>query len=469
MEVEEARTIVTNYLDTNEEHYLRLLETTTEVVNMVKKSLGPNVVYSIYSRKAKQKDKRDIKEKAKIIKAFVKKRQAEPDAGPESIVDIVGLTTVVHYNDQIPLFISRFVAEAENHSLLLEEYETDAGPVPAKVHKDKGYHATHVKVRSDDPSLVHVVLELQIKTMLHDAWGAKMHDLTYKPTGELDPKLQQLMESFGDSLQAIEVQSETLRDAIVGLQRPLQRFRRDARLVVMQKLSEEEIKDPKLLRSFKDCFAKIESKSEFLSLCAPQDKEMVAITKSIKDLAKAGLDPFIRLKLTIYLATLRDDTELAPTVDQAIKDWQKRYPSHPRLAWIVSASYHQTNRLNEAISYVRDHVSKNAGDPALLTLRHNLANYLIEGCLMAGRTDQAAEEIRAILDLNESQAADEDGPGIWAFKSTKAAYLIVFGNSEELNHGLTLAYEALGQVEEVGRGYCELYIAYGWQRKLRFQ
>ncbi|MCA2380114.1 hypothetical protein ATU3C_25595 [Agrobacterium genomosp. 3 str. RTP8] len=74
MELEEARSIVTNHLDDNEQHYLRLLESTTEVVNTVANVLGPNVVSSIYSRKKKQKDKRDIKEKAKIVKALIKQR-----------------------------------------------------------------------------------------------------------------------------------------------------------------------------------------------------------------------------------------------------------------------------------------------------------------------------------------------------------------------------------------------------------
>ncbi|MCA2380113.1 hypothetical protein ATU3C_25590 [Agrobacterium genomosp. 3 str. RTP8] len=376
---------------------------------------------------------------------------------------------MVYYNDQIPLFIQKFVAEGEKNNLRLEEYETDNGPILTRVHKDKGYHATHLKVRSDDPSLVHVILELQIKTMLHDAWGAKMHDLTYKPTGELDPKLQQLMESFGDSLQAIEVQSETLRDAILGLQRPLQRLRRDARLIVMENLSKETIDDEKLKTAFHDCLTKIETNSAHLSICAPQDSLMIQITRAINNLIKLGLDPFIRLKLTVFLASLRDDTELAPTVDRAIQEWQKKAPADPRSAWIVSASYHQTNRLNEAIAYVRNYIAKNPADPAFLTLRHNLANYLIERCALMAPTQDARIEIKEILTANEADAANKNGPGLEAYKSTNAAYQIVFGSAEELNEGLALAYETAKSVQRVGRGYLELYIAYGWQRKLRLQ
>lgn len=59
------------------------------------------------------------------------------------------------------------------------------------------------------------VCELQIKTLLHDAWGAKTHDLTYKPAGRIGAELLESFELLGTQLANLEIQSDTLRASIV--------------------------------------------------------------------------------------------------------------------------------------------------------------------------------------------------------------------------------------------------------------
>src|SRR5258708_1413008 len=51
--------------------------------------------------------------------------------------------------------------------------------------------------------------------MLHDSGATKMHDLTYKPMGYLEPRLELLMQAFGDTLERVERQSQAIRDMIM--------------------------------------------------------------------------------------------------------------------------------------------------------------------------------------------------------------------------------------------------------------
>lgn len=81
--------------------------------------------------------------------------------------------------------------------------------------KDAGYFATHVVFTSVNAK-THIGLkcELQVKTMLYDAWSAKTHDLTYKPSMRNDTRMTRMMDAIARSIESIEAQSELLREMI---------------------------------------------------------------------------------------------------------------------------------------------------------------------------------------------------------------------------------------------------------------
>jgi hypothetical protein len=95
--------------------------------------------------------------------------------------------------------------------------------IPQGIHLDApieektefGYHAYHAVVVSRRGPHVGLRCEVQCKTMLHDSWATKMHDLTYKPMGYLEPRLELLMQAFGDTLERVERQSQAIRDMII--------------------------------------------------------------------------------------------------------------------------------------------------------------------------------------------------------------------------------------------------------------
>jgi hypothetical protein len=137
--------------------------------------------------------------------------------------DIIGATIAVVYPSDIKV-VRQIIDEQicatkfKSHSNTLATTEQAAFFGDAK--QNGGYYAHHYQLEIDynlmRPQLMNARCELQIKTVLHDAWGAKTHDLTYKRAGALDKRLTRQAEVLGDVLAGIDQQSELLRYIIEG-------------------------------------------------------------------------------------------------------------------------------------------------------------------------------------------------------------------------------------------------------------
>jgi ppGpp synthetase/RelA/SpoT-type nucleotidyltranferase len=191
---------------------LRLVRSTCERVG----ELELQSVKTVYSRGKKQKNASELKETWKLPKKLVKMRlNQEKDAAADKVSppiswrdlpDVVGVTVVVYYPDQIQTILKRVLFELFPQGISLD------GQIQEKT--EFGYHAYHAVVVSTRGPHMKLRCEIQCKTMLHDSWATKMHDLTYKPMGYLEPRLELLMQAFGDTLERVERQSQAIRDMI---------------------------------------------------------------------------------------------------------------------------------------------------------------------------------------------------------------------------------------------------------------
>lgn len=466
--LEAARAAVERHMTQNSDNYIDLLKSLLMVLKKIDDDPRTTAIADFYSRSRKQGDQKEFKEPGKIVLKYYEAVQKNPKFKVEDIVDIVGATVIVYYPDQIEDFLSSLQTEAALKGFVLEPYrnaETGQESL-TKVHREKGYHATHVKLRSEAVDKAGLRIELQIKTMLHDAWGAKMHDLTYKPTGELDPQLKTLMESFGDSLQAIEVQSQTLRDAIQARVDLMRTLTRTARQQLMAKLSGKRVAKA-ARQSYLSVLNKIKSRSEHLSMCPALDEELRDVLRSIRELEKIGVGSMERLKLYIFLASFREDRILDRTVDDAINAWVPDGKSEIDGIFVRAAALHQTNRVADAIGLIRSFFENHKVDASTAVLACNLANYIIETNLERPGADLSArDEVRDLLAKIEPFKGKMEAS---AYLDTRGAYLVVFGEEKDIDEGLRLIDEALDAAEpdDQGKGYFELYKSYGWKRKLR--
>lgn len=191
--------IIEAFLHRHTRSYEDLLDKIRTTAKNLKRQMGANYIYRIYSRKEKQNDS-EIKDASKIFDKLYDQLPLD-DGKIKRLHDIVGLTIVVQYPDQ-PLDVLR-VLESDLRRIGVRAV-AQAEP------KIEGYYATHQTFASNDDFLC----EVQVKTVLHDAWASKMHDLTYKPGGNLNSRIPRLVTAVGMTLEGIEQQSISVRNMI---------------------------------------------------------------------------------------------------------------------------------------------------------------------------------------------------------------------------------------------------------------
>ena len=226
---------VRNFINQERDHFEKDYKIIYELVT---NSLQKISVYKIYGRSDRQGGVA-LKHSRKIRMKFNAYFQAKKASSGSlwTVPDVIGFTIVVPYPSDIN-YVSAVidglikqkhitnagildnldVSEAERitreneekraRSLILTDY--------GRALMSDGYFACHYNVRAKGARTRRPICEIQIKTVLHDAWGAKSHDLTYKPSGRINQNLIDSFNLLGDTLAKIDQQSDLVR---IGIER----------------------------------------------------------------------------------------------------------------------------------------------------------------------------------------------------------------------------------------------------------
>jgi ppGpp synthetase/RelA/SpoT-type nucleotidyltranferase len=95
----------------------------------------------------------------------------------------------------------------------------------ARHDKAFGYRGYHYALQlagallDSNDDLASLRCEVQIKTMLEEAWDAKTHELSYRREEDIDPDLLLRMKQLSDALQLLDQQSEAVKIEIARQQR----------------------------------------------------------------------------------------------------------------------------------------------------------------------------------------------------------------------------------------------------------
>ena len=159
--------------------------------------------------------------RAKVVGARVKepdsvRRKAETKGIPadqalDALDDLVGVRIVCNNLGDVNAVVDA-IQEHANIKVL------DVDPVELLYHGSKGgYRGRHLTVRHqvmrgfrEDT----VTAEIQVRTLLPDAWAHLSHDDFYKPEETSSNWLTESMEDFSNRLHALDQQAESLRGAV---------------------------------------------------------------------------------------------------------------------------------------------------------------------------------------------------------------------------------------------------------------
>jgi ppGpp synthetase/RelA/SpoT-type nucleotidyltranferase len=181
-----------------------------------------------------------IKEHSKIVDKVFVRRKTRPDYRASDVSDVIGLRILTLYRSDLPGLLQRFlkfVDQARGEPLdlfpsgsieeVIEEvivygYPQEEALCQALLsqlkrfglapdgrryryeRKDTGYSSIHLLLHaqaSTGETVLSVPVEVQIRTVLEDAWGEVQHELIYKSRmGTLDPTKRKLMENAQNQL-----------------------------------------------------------------------------------------------------------------------------------------------------------------------------------------------------------------------------------------------------------------------------
>lgn len=149
-----------------------------------------------------------VKTRSSFLEKAVRKGYGSPSS---EIQDLVGTRVVVRRRHRLDdaSHAVKSVAAAHGWLILAEEQR---GSEVAMAHIP-GYQAIHLVLQTD-PDTPESTVEVQIMTMLQNAWAVLQHDLVYK--GTPDPVLVRRATSLAGLLELAEKEFEDLRLAVSG-------------------------------------------------------------------------------------------------------------------------------------------------------------------------------------------------------------------------------------------------------------
>jgi ppGpp synthetase/RelA/SpoT-type nucleotidyltranferase len=193
-------------------------------------------------KRGRPKSIRAVFSREPVVKAFAgvinkiedKRINENPNYGYDDLPDLIALTVLCAYRSDVLDFI-RWL----RNSFDVRTHDEEALRDNPQGHR--GYHYV-VRVRPDvvraHTEYRGINCEIQVKTILEEAFDAKSHDFTYKPGGRLiPPEVQQQFGILSSSLRAIDQYSEFLKDLILAEEREIE-LRREASILLCLKNEE---------------------------------------------------------------------------------------------------------------------------------------------------------------------------------------------------------------------------------------
>ncbi|WP_299949815.1 hypothetical protein [uncultured Ruegeria sp.] len=453
--------------------YQDLLKVVQETCDEVKRKLGSNCVVRVYGRDEKQKG--DVfKTDVKIAEKITRNRRKRIEFEPHNVTDIVGVTLVAQYPDQIPKIVDQLVSDLAQFQIVELKCETIERP---------GYFATHLDVTSENPAFPDACCEIQIKTMLHDALSIKMHDLNYKPEGELDGRLDGLMKTLATSLDAIEIQSQTIRDLISERWNVDSSWRKAARLRMFELLPVWKEQSEFFDARAKKTLEYIEENKDELSICA---RESPIFQFAIKETRRLALEDLRSgWLLSAYLGLISEDRDAHTYGVVRVQDWVSvclreiasgNYEADYSELWLAPLALMALSETSIAIEKSREIIKIGDAMPRddLAVTKFNLANFLVEREYFrkskAAERETARSEVESLIkDCSKLEALDPS-----AFHDLRGMMMVAFAStSSEVSQGIESIQEGLvtarKQDVELAETFYKLHTRLAWRRLLQLE
>ncbi|MCU0827856.1 MAG: RelA/SpoT domain-containing protein [Tabrizicola sp.] len=400
---------------------------------------------------------------------------------PQDVHDIAGVTVVCNYPSDTDE-IARFIEKSEKFRDFSVEKMRFIDPV-----ESGGYRAYHA-IATGKGKYRGLHCEIQIKTLLTMSWGAKTHDLTYKPSGSVDPRLNTYMVKMTSVAQILDEQSEILKNLILSANELEQERKATARAQLLQGVaSSTDSVVQELLESVKTEAARI-------SVADLDDDLLSSILEKIDRHIKDNGASREMCRIAALIALSRPYLDFNDWAIEKADDWILSYPDGSadalRALNFRSAICMSLGEYEESIVTARATVEglKKIGNISALPMANaNLAYYLSEayfhrafdeasggGEIIRDATDACATEALAIVDNLVLTCGLDESLDHRILDSLGAVLIVCAEFENDVRRGLTYCQEARHYAkgktwEHVAESFFSLHEKRAFRRLLTFK
>lgn len=160
--------------------------------------------------------------------------------GSKDIKDLIGAKILCPYPSDVEVVIDWLFHQNQNFSV--EPARETADKEKEERERKTGYRGYHfylqltsqfVQAQGLSPGAASENFEVQIKTLLEEAWDAKTHDVTYKREEDIEPDLLDHMKLVSRMLMVMDNQTELLKKQIQEDEEEEERRREAAKILFM--------------------------------------------------------------------------------------------------------------------------------------------------------------------------------------------------------------------------------------------
>jgi len=439
-------------LERRYEPYQRVLSTIKKLLEDYRnfKAEGRRTIYRVASMADYQGPGKDFKTPESVEKKIEQKRKDNKEYSLKDVEDIVGLRVVCFYPSDVET-VAQHIRQLDKRELLVVSDEELEYP--------SGYRGHHFVVTLPDTELREIKGEIQIVTMLVEAWACKTHPLTYYKG--IAKKLEHLNHArlLADALRVADEHSEFFKQ-LATRERELDERRKNAARIrfasdIIPKVRVKESEEARQrANSIVEYILKCEADLHYGDV-----SEVINLIQQCKD--EFGITPGL-CRAAALLASLREENDLdlfviefaQALVDNAPKD----NPWYRHLKELICFC---CGKLEEAIvdAEIQLDEAETRGDTELALLSRNNISYYIAETGDSSREHYARECIEKVIDKDKRPE----------FLDTYGYVLIVFGQTiEEVQKGLAFCHEACVQDSspEVAKHFLVIHQKKAYERML---
>jgi len=429
-------------LKRRQDQYLHVLNTVRSLLENYRnyQAEGRRTIYRVTSRADYQGPGQEFKTTKRVEKKIEQKKKDNKEYSLKDLEDIVGLRIVCFYPSDIGT-VAQYMRQLNKQDLLVirdepKEYES-------------GYSGHHFVVTLTDAALREIKCEIQIVTMLLEAWACKTHPLTYKGTDE-KPEHWKHAQLLANALKVADEHSEFLKQLATRERERDEQRKNAARIQIASSIIPKvRVKESGKARQRTDHIVEHIMRNEVDLHYGDVSKVMEQIQKC-KD--KYGITPGL-CNAAALLASLREHNDLdwlAMDFAQALVDntpEDKRWYRHFKELVCFCCG-----ELEEAIAEAQKALTEAeaAGDTELALLARNDISYYIAETGDSSQEHYARECIEKVI-------GEDKRP---EFLDTYGYVLIVFGQTvKEIEKGLSACCEACAKdpSPEVAKQFLDIH------------